>query len=214
MNRPIATLLGSNIIWRASGFTYPTAVVATRGLYMSPEAYLQASRHQMEGLKPLLPTSRILEFGCGLGGNLLAIAPRIRIGYGLDVNNGYVRIARRLARQFRIENVHFSRYDGRAIPEFGLLDLVISVGVFERLSPAAVRTYLQQLMNQTTPSGKLAMCFLMDRARGTAFSKRLGDTAYHFWTHDELQALASSLGLKIEFIFGFSEAADMYILGH
>jgi len=214
MSTPIATLLRSKIVWRVSGITYPTAVVATRGRYTSPEGYIQTSKHQMEGLMPLLPASRVLEFGCGLGGNLLAIAQNIQVGYGLDVNSGYLRIARRLARRFRIENVHFSRYDGTAIPEFGLLDLVICVGVFERLPPAAVAGYIRQLMLQTAPSGRLAMCFLMDRARGTPFSKRLGDAAYHFWTRDEIESLASSLGLRIEAIFGFSEAADLYVLRH
>jgi hypothetical protein len=176
-------VLRSKLAWTLSGLSYPTAIVATRGHYESRRRYLIESRTQMAVLLPVMPAnSRVLEFGAGLGGNLISISNEIRCGTGLDVNRGYLRIATRLARHSDVGNLTFASYDGTALPDFeGEFDFIFSLGVFERLSQSLVTTYLSSMATILCQSGRMAHYFLSDRARNSRFTKRLGDDAYTFW---------------------------------
>ena len=50
----------------------------------------------------------------------------------------------------------------------------------------------------------------MEKAHGTVFTKRLGDSAYVFWGHNEIQKMLNDTGMRIREIIG-GEHADYYL---
>lgn len=195
----LSRVLRSPVIWKLSGICYPTAVIATHGWYARPVEYLDECQRQVALVLPHLGKSRsALEFGCGIGGNLIALSRHVPQCTGLDVNRGYLRIARRLARRFGASNAAWQLYDGHSVPEsLGHPDAIFSIGVFERIPKADARLLLQDLSRLLSPNGRMALYFLTDRAKGTAFTRRLGDSAYEFWSHEELTSVVRDLGLTV-----------------
>lgn len=193
--------LRSTLVWRLSGLSYRTAVLATHGSFESPDGYLDACRRQMSAFRGMYnPRSRVLEYGCGLGGNLIAIGPGVDSALGLDVNWLYLRHARRLSRSFGAKNIEFkslSRSNSLSRP--ASIDFAFSIGVFERLPRESVLAAVRQLLACLTGSGVLAAYFLNDRARGSPFSSRLGDDAYVLWSDEEIRSLVEEAsGLIID----------------
>jgi SAM-dependent methyltransferase len=175
-------LLRSKLVWGLSGFSYRTAVVATKGSYAPLEEYLEICRLDTSAALTgaHITGSRVLEFGCGLGGNLISISPAIGEGVGLDVNKGYIRIARRISKMTRCSNLNFLVYDGWNMPELGKFDLVYCFNVFERIPKSTVRSYLMWMRKSLGAGGKVVFFFLSTRAQGTPFTHRLGNSAYVF----------------------------------
>lgn len=190
-------MLRTDFVWRLTGLSYRTAVIATKGHYIPPADYpTHCRRHTDYAIGESLTQrgSRVLEFGCGIGGNLIAISPRIREGVGLDVNKGYVRIARRLATRVGCDNVRFVAYDGQTLPELGKFDLVFSLFVFERLPKESVRRYLRWMAASLAETGSMVAGFLTIEAKGSPFTRRLGDAAYVYWERAEAEKAIRELG--------------------
>lgn len=218
-------VLASPVAWRVTGWTYPTAMLATRGKILSVTSYLGSSKTQMEQLASLLTHgTRVLELGCGLGGNLLSIASLVEAGLGVDINPGYIRLARRLAAQLSIRNVEFapSNLSQTRIREFRP-SLVLSIGVFERLAATRVRDLLRDACAALAPEGKMALYFLSNRARSSTFSRLLGDENYVFWSESDARRLLRALNLEVERVFPWvaepvrgteiaSSFGDMYVV--
>jgi SAM-dependent methyltransferase len=219
----IRGLLASPFAWRASGFTYPSAVVATHGRLVTPSDYFQRCAEQMAPILRLVEQGggTVLEFGSGLGGNLAAIAPRFDRGIGVDVNHGYVRLARRLARDHGVQNVEFRSYDGAALDlPVSTFRCVFSVGVFERLSRAQVLSYVEQLGTSLTDDGRMFLYFLSDRAANLPFTRLLGESSYTFWNQAQLRSDLSERGFRVVSVDGWKgldgqnsvPAADLFTL--
>lgn len=149
-------------------------------------------------MKYVRPKSTILEFGTGLGGNLTSISNEIQSGCGIDINSLYVAQARKLANWANARNIEFTPYDGEVIPspENGF-DFVFSIGVFERLPVSRVKGYVGQLARRLRPDGHLALYFLSPRARQTTFTRRLGASAYTYWSPYDARALIESVPLRV-----------------
>jgi protein-L-isoaspartate O-methyltransferase len=181
--------------WRLTGLTWWTATVATRGRYLSTEEYLADSRtlvNRMHGL--LQPHFTVLEFGCGIGGNLITISPQIDHGIGLDINRGFVRIAQRLARRCRARNVEFLAYDGSKFPKLPPFDLIFSLGVFERIPKTIVDSYISRFQALLKPGGSVVLFFLHSGAVAAGVTRRLGSGAFVFWTREEVAGLMQRHG--------------------
>lgn len=75
----------------------------------------------------------VLEIGCGIGRFQVALAPRAREVYGIDVSSGMIDAARR--RTAGMGNVHVARSTGRDLSMFGdaRFDLVFAVDTFPYL---------------------------------------------------------------------------------
>lgn len=192
-------LLRTRLAWALSGLSYTSAVMATHGSVASREGYLQACRRQMSGFRPFYRSdSRVLEYGCGLGGNLIAIAPSIGVGSGLDVNPLYLWHARALSKRFGGSNLGFRwTFDGRPLAAANSVDFAFSIGVFERLHSQIVSAAVRALFRALRPEGRLAAYFLTPRALNTAFSSRLGNGAYVCWSDDAIQSLITSAGGRV-----------------
>jgi len=196
----IQKLLRTAFVWRATGSTYTTAIVATKGSYMSPANYVELCRQENnELLSRFLVDGRtaVVEFGCGLGGNLISISSRIVRGVGVDINRGYVRLARALARRSGATNLDFFPYDGIHLPQLGRFDLALCLNVFERLPRLDVVRYVQWMQTQLAPQGTVIAFFLHQRALETGFANRLGKDAYVFWTLEQAEEVMHQSGFRV-----------------
>lgn len=214
LRRLVQPLIRSEVAWRASGLTYATAVVATTGSFCSRHQYLENMANRMETFTPWFkPTDSVLEFGCGLGGNIIGVSPRIRRGYGVDINRLFVRSASRLGRLAGADNLSFVGYDGRLVPRLYPVDVVLSIGVFERLPKGLVVGYLSQLRRMLQPGGRMILYFLTDQAIERGFGRVLGRESYIGWQGDELERVFRELNLEVQVVLPrFLRAGDCYIL--
>jgi SAM-dependent methyltransferase len=207
-------LARSEVAWRISGLTYATAVRATHGQWVSPRLYLEECRTQMGSIAPYISNgARVLEYGCGLGGNLLAISPCIIQGSGVDLNPGFLRHARRLARQEGVSNISFSRITNEAetIPGQSF-DFSFTIGVFERLSRRTVEEIIRRMRRAMAPRGLVALYFLSERATHTSFTEQLGDGAYVFWSDAEILEILDQNGLQLVELFPWSTGGRSAVL--
>jgi SAM-dependent methyltransferase len=199
MNDPIRRFLRSELAWRLSGLTFPTAVAATNGRVRTLSEYLELTRSHMAPLLRWFPLGgTFLEFGSGLGGNLFAVAPRAKSAYGLDINPHYVRIAKGIARRLGLANVAFRSYNGVIVPAVGPeFDVVFSMGVFERVPHDRAAGYVSGLVAQLRPGGSAVLYFLSPSALATTFVRRLGAEAYAPWNRGQVISLLEGRGLTV-----------------
>jgi SAM-dependent methyltransferase len=215
LRRVVRPFLRSELAWRMSGLTFASAVVATTGSYSSPDEYLASLAERMSCLSSWFSESdRVLEFGSGLGGNLIGIASKIDSGYGVDVNPYFTRIAERLSKKKKVVNLKFVTYGGLEIPRLYPLDVVLSIGVFERLPKSQVLGYLKQFKSMLSENGTLILYFLTRRAIHSGFGQVLGPESYVAWESEELESMFSQLGLNVRKVLPrFLNSGDTYILG-
>ena len=195
----LKSLLRSDLIWRLSGLTYPTSVLATHGRLESVSDYHARCENQVQQLAgEFRGSGAVLEFGCGLGGNLLACCNRFAACYGLDINPRFVAIARSLASRAKVSNARFLVCDGLRIPsEIPSLDSIFSIGVFERIAQARTESILRSLVPLLKPDGVMLIYFLARRARGTSFTRLLGDDAYVYWEPERVLDLFKRVGMQV-----------------
>ena len=212
MVNPIKKLLAAKIVWRLSGISYTTAVIATNRGYLSKECYLLAGNIEMFKFFHFFDKEKtVLEFGCGPGKNLFGIANIIKTGYGIDVNPNYIKLANKLAERYNLENLHFLSYDSTNFPaDIPTFDVIFEKGVFERLEKVLVESYIRKLTKRLNPTGIMILYFLMDRAKGTAFTRRLGDSSYIFWNQNEIEKMLKEIKLNVKEII-HDQFADFYV---
>jgi hypothetical protein len=210
----IRRVLSSRVIWNWSGLTVPTALFATTGSAGSIENYLEGMRTRMLGLMSFIgDSSTLLDFGTGVGGNVLSIADRIRYGYGLDINSHYLRIADGIRRSRRIANVRFLHYEGRVVPVIPGITVVLAIGAFERIPKGQARILLSQLRLLVSEDGVLLIHFLTPEARNRGIGRILGEDAYAFWTRSELDSAFFAAGLKpLHTMEDYLGAGNLYVL--
>ncbi|MEM3795529.1 MAG: methyltransferase domain-containing protein [Thermoprotei archaeon] len=195
-------VLSSIFVWRLSGVSYRTSVIATHGFYVPKEKYLEETKNQMLPLlKYFNNIDRVLEFGCGIGGNLIGISDNIKEGLGIDINPLFIFQANKLKKMAGKKNIDFISYDGKKFPMMGKFNSIYSIGVFERIPKNIVVSYIRSLKNYLYENGRMMIYFLSERAKGTIFTKRLGENAYVYWTRKEVEQLIKELNLEIEDYF-------------
>lgn len=182
-------ILASEVVWRISGISLATSIMATRGIYMNKGRYIEHSLKKVKLLGVPIDNRRVFELGTGVGGNLISIANRIESGVGLDINKLFLYHARNLARAFHADNVKFLWYDGITFPHLDKFDVIFSINVFERIPKNNALKILDQLIPLLDHNSILKIFFLSERARGTDFTKLLGDNAYVYWNLSELQEI-------------------------
>ena len=191
----------TDLVWRASGLSYPTAVIATKGWYLDEDGFIRNCRQEVgKLLLSHLPATNktALDFGCGIGGNLISIAPELTSGSGIDINPRFARIATHLAHRRGFTQLKFLGYDGVTLPDLGKYGLIYSLNVFERIPKDRVRGYLQWMGRSLSPGGTMVIFFLSLRAVQTGFADRLGEGAYVFWTAEEAMEVMRSAGVSPE----------------
>lgn len=75
-------------------------------------------------------------------------------------------------------------------------------------------SYIRTLKeNFLADHGKMILYFLRENANKIGFTQRLGDSAYFFWTKEEIVNMATNLGLK-EIELQTWPMAYVYIFGN
>ncbi|HEY1696600.1 MAG TPA: class I SAM-dependent methyltransferase [Polyangiaceae bacterium] len=105
---------------------------------------------------PAVPTARVLELGCGPGGNLLPMAAQLPGAslVGVDLSRVQIEHARAVAGETGLTNVTFheaSFDDAAAAP--GPFDFVVAHGVCSWVAPAARRALLRAVAGALSSGG-------------------------------------------------------------
>ena len=208
----VKRFMSTKLVWKFSGISFWTATIATTGSRMTLDNYVHPDKAYLSPFLKYLRTDKIvLEFGCGLGRNLFTISNRIKYGYGIDINRLYIRLANKIAKKYNFKNLNFFSYDGNNFPEeIPFADVIFELNVFERLDKSSVEKYVLNLIAHLKPKGFVILYFLMDRAKGTEFTKRLGDSSYVFWSSDEIEKLFRTVKLNTKELI-IREEANIYV---
>jgi SAM-dependent methyltransferase len=108
------------------------------------------------GLHPAHPAScRLLELGCGDGGNLVPMAYALPdSGFcGVDLSPRAIAHAEELRDALSLANVELHRADLTALPELGTFDYVVAHGVYSWIAPAARDALLAACREHLAPGG-------------------------------------------------------------
>jgi cyclopropane fatty-acyl-phospholipid synthase-like methyltransferase len=131
----------------------------------------------------------------------------IREGIGIDINSGFLRIAKRLAARSGAENISFQLYDRDNFRPPAGLELIISVGVFERLTKGEVGNYVSWFRQMVRGGGRVGLYFLAESATQTEFVRRLGPEAYFFWNPAEIRELMCSCDFRTDQVLPWGSSA-------
>jgi 2-polyprenyl-6-hydroxyphenyl methylase/3-demethylubiquinone-9 3-methyltransferase len=108
----------------------------------SPEQHGDAQRlleyrlALVRSLAQLRPTDVVLDLGCGNGHHLLALAPEVARGIGIDISPGMIELARaRLRTSSGTANLTFAMDDAEELTGIAdqSIDLAICIGAFEHM---------------------------------------------------------------------------------
>ncbi|GIL39736.1 type 11 methyltransferase [Rhodospirillales bacterium TMPK1] len=129
--------------------------VASVALYaLGDESLLAAATDEIVAALTPLPTTRVLDIGCGIGRFAAPLSPLVQSYLGLDVSAGMVAAAQRRNRSFG--NVTFARCDGRSLHDVATasIDLVLAVDVAPYWQQASVvDAMLAETRRVLTPGG-------------------------------------------------------------
>ena len=108
------------------------------------------------GLQPAAPAScRLLELGCGDGGNLVPMAYALPGGAfsGIDLSATAIERALALSRELGLANLDVRRADLTALPEIGEFDYVVAHGVYSWIAPPERDALLAACRAHLAPDG-------------------------------------------------------------
>ena len=108
------------------------------------------------GLRPAAPDAcRLLELGCGDGGNLVPMAYALpgSAFCGVDLSTSAVERARELTAALGLGNVDLHVADVTALPQLGEFDYVVAHGVYSWIAPPARDSLLAACRKRLAPGG-------------------------------------------------------------
>jgi cyclopropane fatty-acyl-phospholipid synthase-like methyltransferase len=108
------------------------------------------------GLRPADPAAcRVLELGCGDGGNLvpMALALPDSAFCGVDLSPSAIDRAQALSDELGLVNVDLRAADLAALPDVGAFDYVIAHGVYSWIAPPARDALLAACRERLAPGG-------------------------------------------------------------
>ena len=198
--RLIQKLLQTRLAWRLSGLMYWSACLATKGKIMDKKSLLSHCENEIKFLFPHLQTTdKVLEFGCGMGGNVIAVSPHTAEVTGVDINPFFVKRARSLAKSAGRENCRFISYEGGRLPFWdGEFDVVYTWAVFERIPKPMVAEYLRDFSRILKPGGRVSVYMLRKNAAETDFVDLLGDDIYVYFEKDEAEQFMKDAGFVVD----------------
>jgi SAM-dependent methyltransferase len=108
------------------------------------------------GLRPAHPAAcRLLELGCGDGGNLVPMAYALPDSAfcGVDLSPGAIAHAEELRDALGLANVELQRADLTALPALGTFDYIVAHGVYSWIAPEARDALLAACRAHLAPGG-------------------------------------------------------------
>ncbi len=103
------------------------------------------------------PDEKVLEVGCGRGYTCMVLAPYVKEIVGVDVSEPSLDEARRLMRQYNIDNAQILKMGGDELQDHfssESFDTVISIDVYEHLHPEDGLQHLKDVYAVLKPKGK------------------------------------------------------------
>lgn len=122
-------------------------------------------------LQPKFAPQRVLDFGCGVGRVLLAMAERIPEAVGVDVSQAMLDEARRNCEERGAGNVTLALSDDALSAVEGSFDLIHSVLVFQHIEPTRGHALVARLLQRLRPGGIAALHFTYAKAQ---YAERYG----------------------------------------
>jgi SAM-dependent methyltransferase len=101
-------------------------------------------------------TCRVLEIGCGDGGNLVPLAYYLpgSFAVGVDLAPGLIASAETMARDLQVSNIRLVAGDLRDIgPDFGEFDFILAHGLYSWVPPDVRDGLLRVCAQRLTPQG-------------------------------------------------------------
>jgi SAM-dependent methyltransferase len=157
----------------------------------------------LHGIEPPDPFSaRVLEIGCGAGGNLLAMAvatPGLR-GVGVDLAATPIAEAQQAVQEIGLDNAEFRQADVRDLTngELGTFDYVIAHGVYGWMPEDADDALLATIKASLAPDGIAYVSF--NAQPGGYFRRMLRDAGLWHARHEE-GALAKAAKAQELYLF-------------
>jgi predicted RNA methylase len=124
------------------------------------DAYTREIVELLDRWQVLGPERAALEIGCGIGRLQIALAPRLRETFGIDISTKMIAAARR--RCAGLANVHLSRCSGRELAAFsdGRFDLVLAADSFPYVyqgGPDLVAVHFLEIARVLRPGGDFVL---------------------------------------------------------
>src|SRR5262245_60573941 len=130
-----------------------------------------------------------LDFGCGTGRLLPALAARWRSVLGIDVSSGMRAEAEKNCREFGLTNVSVIASDDALAGIQGDFDLIHSCLVLQHINPRRGERILAQLFRRLSPGGIAAFQFPIQDRNSPWFS-------FAFWLKDQVPGLYGLVNLS------------------
>jgi methyltransferase-like protein/SAM-dependent methyltransferase len=125
--------------------------------YLSSHPWRLATVATLFGMQPASPANcRVLELGCGTGGNLVPMAEQLPASQfvGLDISPVQIERARGWTAALGLANARFECRDLREVkPDYGPFDYIIAHGVYSWIPPEAQRRLLEICRDNLAPQG-------------------------------------------------------------
>jgi cyclopropane fatty-acyl-phospholipid synthase-like methyltransferase len=126
---------------------------AREAVYERGRTHIAALAERMQSQTGFtLESHTALDFGCGVGKNVLALAQRCEHVYGLDISPAVLAEADRNAKRLNLDNVEWMDA-GRLEGLSGRYDLVVSFFVFQHIASREGERILTTLVRGLRPGG-------------------------------------------------------------
>ena len=157
--------------WDELGKDDPLWVVLTdpakKGGRWQPEEFFQTGIEEINGLlaklatlKPALPRSRALDFGCGVGRLTQALAGHFTEVHGVDISPSMIGHANRFNRQPEKCTYHVNPENNLALFPANHFDLIYSSITLQHIEPRFAKNYIREFVRVLKPGGVAAFQFL------------------------------------------------------
>jgi ubiquinone/menaquinone biosynthesis C-methylase UbiE len=168
-----------------------------------PQRLLEYRLALVRNLARIQPSDVVLDLGCGNGHHLLALAPEIARGIGIDVSQGMIAAARaRLGNSAWKANLTFEVGNAEELNAIAdqSVDLAICIGTFEHILDK--QAALASIYRVLKPGGRFfCLAPRADYVWYRTIAPRLGFATKHLssdqlLTHDEFCALLDQAGFR------------------
>ncbi len=133
-----------------------------KGGKWAPEEFFQTGKNDISNLFEYLnklgiaiPRRQALDFGCGVGRLMQALAPNFEKVVGIDIAPSMIKVARQYNRFGDRCRYLLNERDDLALLKDNSFDLVISLIVLQHMHPQYIRRYLAEFIRVLAPRGVL-----------------------------------------------------------